>query len=212
MLMSKMTLPMIFSPSARSCSHTSVDQWGGEIDTRRVGREKSGYRRRMPPSASERDDEVDLIIDAWSRRLPDVDLTPLDVMSRLRRVANRLGRLRASAFSGAGLAAWEFDVLAALRREEPPHELSPAQLIEATMIGSAAMTNRLDNLSRRGLVERLPNPRDRRSVLVRLTSDGATHVDDAMRRLAHREAEELRGLTREEQGGPRRRCVRQSSE
>jgi DNA-binding MarR family transcriptional regulator len=153
----------------------------------------------MPPSASERDDEVDLIIDAWSRRLPDVDLTPLDVMSRLRRVANRLGRLRESAFSGAGLAAWEFDVLAALRREEPPHELSPAQLIEATMIGSAAMTNRLDKLSLRGLVERMPNPRDRRSVLVRLTADGGTRVDDAMRRLAHREAEELRSLTREEQ-------------
>jgi DNA-binding MarR family transcriptional regulator len=145
------------------------------------------------------DDEVDLIIDAWSRRLPDVDLTPLDVMSRLRRVANRLARLRATAFGGAGLAAWEFDVLAALRREEPPHELSPAQLIGATMIGSAAMTNRLDKLSLRGLVERMPNPRDRRSVLVRLTADGATRVDDAMRRLAHREAEELRGLTREEQ-------------
>ena len=148
---------------------------------------------------TERDDEVDLLIDAWSRRLPDVDLTPLDVMSRLRRVSNRLGRLRASAFGGAGLAAWEFDVLAALRREEAPHELSPAQLIEATMIGSGAMTNRLDNLSRRGLVERRPNPRDGRSVLVRLTTDGATHVDDAMRRLAEREAEALRGLTHEEQ-------------
>ncbi len=153
----------------------------------------------MAPSVSDRDDEVDLIIDAWSRRLPDVDLTPLDVMSRLRRVSNRLGRLRANAFSGAWLAVWEFDVLAALRREEPPHELSPAQLIEATMIGSAAMTNRLDNLTRRGLVERRPNPRDGRSVLVRLTPEGATHVDDAMRRLAEREAEELRGLTREEQ-------------
>jgi DNA-binding MarR family transcriptional regulator len=67
------------------------------------------------------------------------------------------------------------------------------------MIGSAAMTNRLDNLTRRGLVERRPNPRDGRSVLVRLTPEGATHVDDAMRRLAEREAEELRGLTREEQ-------------
>ncbi|KRC59246.1 MarR family transcriptional regulator [Agromyces sp. Root81] len=156
----------------------------------------------MPRSVSERgerDDEVDLLIDAWSHRLPGVDLTPLDVMSRLRRVANRLGRLRASAFSGAGLAVWEFDVLAALRRAEPPHEFSPAQLIEATMIGSAAMTNRLDNLSRRGLVERRPNPRDGRSVLVRITDEGATRVDEAMRMLAEREAEELRGLSREEQ-------------
>lgn len=162
-------------------------------------RDDRGDRDRDDRRDRDRDDEVDLLIDAWSRRLPGVDLTPLDVMSRLRRVANRLGRLRVSAFSGAGLAAWEFDVLAALRREEPPHELSPAQLIEATMIGSAAMTNRLDNLSRRGLVERLPNPRDGRSVLVRPTAEGAARVDDAMRRLAEREAEELRGLTRAEQ-------------
>ena len=153
----------------------------------------------MAPTASDRDDDVDLIIDAWSRRLPGVDLTPLDVMSRLRRAANRLAHLRAEAFSAAGLAAWEFDVLAALRREEPPHELSPGQLIAATMIGSAAMTNRLDNLTRRGLVERRPNPNDARSVLVRLTDDGATHVDEAMRELAGREGEALRGLSRDEQ-------------
>ena len=96
------------------------------------------------------------------------------------------------------------------------------------MIGSAAMTNRLDNLLRRRLVER-PNPRDRRSVLVRLTSDGATRVDDAMRRLKQREAEEEQGTISRSLcrlvdgpssgavnsvrrlGGPRRRCVRQSS-
>ncbi len=105
-----------------------------------------------------RDDEVDLLIDAWSGRLPDVDLTPLDVMSRLRRASIRLARIRAGAFATAGLAAWEFDVLAALRRADPPHELSPAQLIERTMIGSAAMTNRLAHLSDRGYVEREANP------------------------------------------------------
>ncbi|QTX03804.1 MarR family winged helix-turn-helix transcriptional regulator [Agromyces archimandritae] len=149
--------------------------------------------------ASQRDDEVDLLIDAWSRRLPAVDLTPLDVMSRLRRAANRLAKLRGEAFKSAGLAAWEFDVLAALRREEPPHELSPAQLIAATMIGSAAMTNRIENLVRRGLVERRPNPRDGRSVLVRITAEGVTRVDEAMRGLAEREAIELAELTAQEQ-------------
>ena len=96
------------------------------------------------------DDEVDLLIDAWSRRLPDADLTPLDVMSRLRRASIRLARLRSEAFATAELASWEFDVLAALRRAEPPHELSPAQLIERTMIGSAAMSHRLVNLSAEG--------------------------------------------------------------
>jgi DNA-binding MarR family transcriptional regulator len=146
-------------------------------------------------ASADRDDEVDLLIDAWSRRLPDVDLTPLDVMSRLRRVSHRLTRLRAGAFNGAGLASWEFDVLAALRRTEPPHELSPAQLIEATMIGSAAMSNRLDKLSGRGLIERRPNDIDRRSVIVQLTDDGAARVDAAMSELVRREATELRDVS-----------------
>lgn len=148
---------------------------------------------------ADRDDEVDLLIDAWSRRLPDVDLTPLDVMSRLRRASLRLGRLRAAAFAGAGLAAWEFDVLAALRRAEAPHEMSPAQLIEATMIGSAAMTNRLDKLTSRGLIERRPNDLDRRSILVRLTDEGSARVDAAMTELVRREGEELAGLSRQDQ-------------
>jgi DNA-binding MarR family transcriptional regulator len=150
-------------------------------------------------TSGDRDDEVDLLIDAWSTRLPGVDLTPLDVMSRLRRASLRLGRLRAAAFASVGLASWEFDVLAALRRADPPHEMNPAQLIEATMIGSAAMTNRLDKLTVRGLVDRRPNDLDRRSILVRLTAEGRAGVDAAMTELAHREAEELSGLSRHDQ-------------
>ncbi|GAA1971411.1 MarR family winged helix-turn-helix transcriptional regulator [Microbacterium deminutum] len=136
---------------------------------------------------SGQDDEVDLLIDAWARRLPDVDLSPLDVMSRLRRVALKLGRIRAAAFATAGLAAWEFDVLAALRRAEPPHQLNPAQLIQLTSIGSAAMTNRLTNLVDRGLIEREANPRDGRGVLVKPTADGIARVDAAMGELVRRE-------------------------
>lgn len=146
----------------------------------------------------EHDDEVDLLIDAWSRRLPDADLTQLDVMSRLRRIALRLGRLRNDAFRSAGLAAWEFDVLAALGRADPPHELSPAQLIERTMISSGAMTNRLTRLFERELIERMPNPDDGRSVLVRLTRAGANRVDAAMTELIHREAVELSVLSRQD--------------
>jgi DNA-binding MarR family transcriptional regulator len=144
------------------------------------------------------DDDVDLLIDAWAARLPDVDLTPLDVMSRLRRASLRLSRIRAEAFATAGLAAWEFDVLAALRRVDPPHELSPAQLIERTMIGSAAMTNRLVHLTDRGFVEREPNPRDGRSVIVRLTAAGAERADAAMVELVRREERALSVLSREE--------------
>lgn len=144
------------------------------------------------------DDEVDELIDAWSQRLPGVDLSALDVMSRLRRVALRLAKLRSAAFQTAGLAAWEFDVLAALRRAAPPHQLSPAELIQLTNIGSAAMTNRLANLSQRGLIEREANPRDGRGLLVKPTAEGISRVDAAMVELVRREEVELSRLSAQE--------------
>lgn len=148
----------------------------------------------MRAEASRPDDEVDLLIDAWSRRLPDVDLSPLDIMSRLRRAGLGLNRLRLAAFASAGLAPWEFDVLAALRRAESPHELNPALLIDRTAIGSAAMTNRIDKLLGRGMIERRPNPDDGRGVLVRLTAQGAEAVDLAMTELVRREEEALQPI------------------
>ncbi len=131
---------------------------------------------------------MDLLLQVWAERLPDVDVTPLEVMSRLRRVSLRLGRIRAGAFATAGLASWEFDVLAALRRTAEPHELSPAQLIQRTMISSAAMTNRIAHLVESGYVERQSNPRDGRGVIVRLTEEGRVRVDAAMTELIRREA------------------------
>ncbi|MFU8947649.1 MarR family winged helix-turn-helix transcriptional regulator [Mycetocola zhadangensis] len=144
------------------------------------------------------DDEVDLLVDAWADRIPGVDFTPLDVMSRLRRVALRLNEVRAEAFRSAELSSWEFDVLAALRRAAPPHEMSPMELSRATMIGTAAMTNRLENLAQRGLIVRKPNPRDGRSNLARLTPDGTTRVDAAMVALVQLEAEQLSLLSNQQ--------------
>lgn len=141
---------------------------------------------------------MDLLTQVWSQRLPGVDVTPLEVMSRLRRVSLRLARIRAGAFATAGLASWEFDVLAALRRAEPPHELSPAQLIQRTMISSAAMTNRITHLTDKGYVQRHSNPRDGRGVLVTLTEDGRTRVDAAMAELIRREALALSVLAPED--------------
>ncbi len=115
-------------------------------------------------------------------------------MSRLRRAYLRLARIRARAFAHASLAAWEFDVLAALRRASTP--LSAGALVSATNITSAAMTNRLDKLTERGLIDRVRDPGDRRAVLVSLRQEGASRVDSAMAELVRLEAEELRDFSR----------------
>src|ERR687894_1703962 len=124
-------------------------------------------------------DEVDALVEAWARERPDLDVAPMRVLSRVTRLARHLDRQRAAAFSAHDLETWEFDVLAALRRAGAPYQLSPGQLLRETLVTSGTMTNRVDRLTGRGLVERLADPHDRRGVLVRLTPEGKAAVDGA---------------------------------
>ena len=144
------------------------------------------------------EDEVDRIVAAWSRERPDLDVAPLAVLSRVSRLARHLDLARREAFAGHGLEPWEFDVLAALRRAGRPYALSPGQLLTQTLVSSGTMTNRIDRLAGRGLVERGPAPRDRRGVLVRLTAGGRDRVDAALTGLLERERALLAGLDRDE--------------
>lgn len=145
-------------------------------------------------------DEVDRIVAAWRRERPDLDLAPLEVLSRVSRLARHLDRARGTAFAEHALEIWEFDVLAALRRAGSPYELSPGQLVTQTLVTSGTMTNRVDRLTSRALVLRLPDPRDRRGVIVRLTPAGRRRVDAAFRGLLDRELALLAELDRTEQG------------
>jgi len=140
-------------------------------------------------------DEVDRILQAWARETPDLDVSPLRVLSRVSRLARHLDFERRDAFAIHSLDTWEFDVLAALRREGPPYELSPGQLIQQTLSTSGTMTNRIDRLAARGLVERLPDPRDRRGVRVRLLTPGRELVEAALADLLEREQHTLDGLS-----------------
>ncbi|HET6209459.1 MAG TPA: MarR family transcriptional regulator, partial [Jatrophihabitans sp.] len=117
-------------------------------------------------------DEVDEIVRAWQAERPDLDLSPIEVLSRVSRIARLLDDRREQAFAGQGLAAHEFDVLAVLRRSGAPYERTPGQLIEATHVSSGTMTNRLDRLADRRLVQRRAHPDDGRQVIVRLTGTG----------------------------------------
>ena len=132
-------------------------------------------------------DEVDRITDAWQRERPDLDVTPLQVLSRVTRLARHLDLARRQAFAAHALETWEFDVLAALRRAGAPYSLSPGQLGTETLVTSGTMTNRIDRLEQRGLVRREPDPSDRRGVRVVLTETGRTTVDDALFDLIARE-------------------------
>jgi DNA-binding MarR family transcriptional regulator len=143
-------------------------------------------------------DDVDRIVAAWRRERPDLDVAPLQVLSRVSRLARRLDLDRAQAFARHSLEGWEFDVLSALRRSGDPYELSPGQLIRQTLVTSGTMTNRVDRLERRGLVSRSPDPHDRRGVIVRLTPAGQRTVDAAMADLLERERDLLGELSQQD--------------
>ena len=149
----------------------------------------------MPePTAPVLSDEVDELVQAWRRERPDLDSSPMEVLSRVTRLAHYLDRQRRTAFARHRLEPWEFDVLAALRRSGEPYQLSPGRLLRETMVTSGTMTNRVDRLVGRGLVTRTNHPADRRGVLVRLTAEGKEAVDSAMSDLMTAEQEILSAL------------------
>ena len=139
-------------------------------------------------------DEVDRIVEAWSRERPDLDFAPLQVLSRVGRLAKHLDRARRSAFAASSLESWEFDVLSALRRAGTPYELSPKALLQQTLVSSGTMTNRIDRLVDRMLVERGTDPSDGRGVLVTLTVEGRKRVDTAISGLVAAETIVLENL------------------
>ena len=152
------------------------------------------HNERMPER-----DEVDRIVEAWTHERPDLDFAPLQVLSRVGRLARHLERARRTAFAASELESWEFDVLSALRRAGTPYQLSPKALLQQTLVSSGTMTNRIDRLVTRRLVERRTDPNDGRGILVVMTDAGRDRVDAAIATLVAAEAELLDGLSRADQ-------------
>ena len=128
-------------------------------------------------------DRADIAVEQWARERPDLPALPMAVFGRLLDAAERVTRDHMNPlFAEAGLQPGEFDVLATLRRSGEPYMLSPTKLYEAAMISSGGMTNRLDRLERAGLVERRPDPNDRRGKLIALTVAGKRVIDQTIGR------------------------------
>jgi DNA-binding MarR family transcriptional regulator len=150
------------------------------------------------------EDWTDRVLDRWAKLAPGLDRTASEVAERVGRIALQLARWEDQVFSRHGLSRGEVGVLAALAVAEPSGRLSPSQLGRGLMLSSAGITSRLDRLQRRGLIARLPDPTDRRGVLVELTEDGqrvgaAAVADGAAaldRALAGLEPEEVETLAR----------------
>lgn len=136
----------------------------------------------------------------WARERPGFDTGPMVLLGRLGEAALVIARDRINpVFATFGLQPGEFDVLATLRRSGAPYALTPTDLYEAAMISSGSMTNRIDRLEKAGLVERRPNPADKRGTLVALTDEGLATIDRAIEAHIANQHMIVRGLSAQEQ-------------
>lgn len=136
-------------------------------------------------------DAVASILEQWRRERPDLDVTPMGPIGRLKRCAALVQRELDEVFAQFGMSRQEFDVLATLRRSGTPYCLAPTALFSALMITSGTMTHRLKRLEAVGWVRRLPNPDDARSMLVQLTPAGTELIDRAVTAHVERERQIL---------------------
>ena len=125
-------------------------------------------------------DKVDKIIQQWNTQRPDLDVSSMALIGRVKRVSEHLTKEMTKTFAHYQLNFASFDVLATLRRSGEPYALSPNDLLQTMMVTSGTMTNRIDQLVKVGLVERIANPNDGRSFIIALTSSGFNLIDEAV--------------------------------
>ncbi|MDH6138186.1 MULTISPECIES: MarR family winged helix-turn-helix transcriptional regulator [Kitasatospora] len=144
-------------------------------------------------------DAVDDIVDQWAKERPELDTTSMALVGRLNRFQSHADLVLREYFAQHGLDFSEFDVLATLRRSGEPFELNARALLKSAMVTSGAITNRVDRLSAKGLVERRQSTTDRRAVLIRLTPAGRELIDRIVEGHIANERELVAALSPEEQ-------------
>jgi len=143
-------------------------------------------------------DAVDRITSQWNAVRPDIDVSPINVIGRVSRLSRLVDRRLGENFARYGIEAWMYDVLATLRRSGEPYELTAGDLVRQTMVTTGAITNRIDRLEQRGLVERA-SADDRRKVIVRLTRQGLDVVEEVVVDHMATERQILAGLSPRQQ-------------
>ncbi|MDT0157003.1 MarR family transcriptional regulator [Microbacterium sp. ARD32] len=127
-------------------------------------------------------DRIDALVGQWAQQRPDVDREAMALLARLNR-ATELVNARTEALSrDYGVNKGDGDVVFALRRSGPPYRLSPTAIARALLMTTGTMTGRLDRLEKRGVIARVPNPQDRRSLDIELTPEGLRMADEAVSR------------------------------
>lgn len=134
-------------------------------------------------------DVVDGIIDDVRRLWPELEVSGLPVVGRILRLSTYLAARREEQLAAFGLTPADFDMLATMRRRAADRAINVSELQRSLMLSSGGTTKRLDRLEAAGLIERRPDPNDRRGVLIALSPAGLALIDDALPAVTRAETE-----------------------
>ena len=123
---------------------------------------------------------MDEIVDEVRDWLPDLVVTGLPITGRVLRLARYLETAREDTLEPYGLTLGDFDMLATMRRRAAGDPIKIKDLQRSLMLSSGGTTKRLDRLEGAGLIDRHPDPNDRRGTLIALTKAGRALIDDAV--------------------------------
>jgi DNA-binding MarR family transcriptional regulator len=142
-----------------------------------------------------RQDRVDELMAQWHRERPDLPTQAMGIFGRFGRLLTLMEEKISAPFARHGLQGGDFDMLATLRRSGEPFELKPSEMAEALMVSRPGITGRLDRLESAGLVRRIHDATDRRSLRVRLTPEGHRLIDELIAEHADNEERLLEVLS-----------------
>jgi DNA-binding MarR family transcriptional regulator len=133
-------------------------------------------------------DQVDASLEVWARELPDLDLETEGIVERIYKLERHIDSTMRDTLDAFDLSYGEYKLVMHLRYGGPPYRGKPGKLAKRLGLSTGAMTNRLDNMERRGLIRRLDDPDDRRGVLIELTDEGKRLWDEAVGVQAEKES------------------------
>ncbi|MFI9550044.1 MarR family winged helix-turn-helix transcriptional regulator [Nonomuraea endophytica] len=139
-------------------------------------------------------DAVDAVLEQWRRERPDIDIWPVGIVGRLMRLSRMWDMSIKEVLAKHGLEPGEFDVLSTLRRSGEPYELTAGTFLKVSLVTTGAITLRVDKMQDKGLVTRVRDTADRRSVKIRLTPLGLEVIDRVLPEHIANQARLLRSL------------------
>jgi DNA-binding MarR family transcriptional regulator len=131
-------------------------------------------------------------------RYPSIDPDVEGIVDRLSVIQKHASRIFEKTLSGCGLNHGEYRLLLRLATRTGTNKMSAGRLSQLLMLSSGAMTNRLDRMEAAGLIRRVPDPKDRRGVLVEMTEKGERILDEAVLASAREDAAMVSELSAKE--------------